>query len=254
MTNTVTLQEQARALGDPTRHAIYRHVADTGTPVGVAELTDKFGLNHNAIRQHLAKLVAAGLVIESTTPASGRGRPRLAYELNPAAEGQWGTMSPYERLSQLLLQIITTGRAPEEVGRANAQLFSVPSPSGDVVADVSAAMARQGFQPEVKATRDGAEIILQNCPFASAALTDRATVCAVHLGIAEGLTTAPATVTELVAYDPRKASCRLRIQVSPHDAADHNGQLTLRNVRPSTSTPKAAGGKPRAKRRPSPAA
>ena len=43
-----TLQEQARALGDPTRHAIFRYVADAGTPVDVAELTKHFALNHNA--------------------------------------------------------------------------------------------------------------------------------------------------------------------------------------------------------------
>ena len=55
-----TLQEQARALGDPTRHGIFRYVADAQRPVDIAELTDYFGVNHNAIRQHLAKLVSAG--------------------------------------------------------------------------------------------------------------------------------------------------------------------------------------------------
>jgi DNA-binding transcriptional ArsR family regulator len=57
-----TLQEQARALGDPTRHEIFRYIADAGRPVDVAELTAHLGLNHNAIRQHLAKLVHAELV------------------------------------------------------------------------------------------------------------------------------------------------------------------------------------------------
>ncbi len=51
-------------------------------------------------------------------------------------------------------------------------------------------MARQGFEPEIVSTRTGAgaEIMLHRCPFASAALADRATICALHLGIAEGLT------------------------------------------------------------------
>ena len=53
------LQEQARALGDPTRHGIFRYVADAARPVDIAELTEHFGVNHNAIRQHLAKLVRA---------------------------------------------------------------------------------------------------------------------------------------------------------------------------------------------------
>ena len=51
-----TLQQQARALGDPTRHAIFRYIADGDGPADVAEITAHFGLNHNAIRQHLAEL------------------------------------------------------------------------------------------------------------------------------------------------------------------------------------------------------
>jgi len=73
------LQRQARALGDPTRHQIFRYVADAGEPTGVAELTAHFGLNHNAIRQHVAKLVTAGLVREERAPAvllsGGQERP-----------------------------------------------------------------------------------------------------------------------------------------------------------------------------------
>ena len=68
---TATLQEQARALGDPTRYAIFRRVADAGRPIGIAELNEHFALNHNAIRQHLTGMVAAGLVgseIASNSP------------------------------------------------------------------------------------------------------------------------------------------------------------------------------------------
>jgi predicted ArsR family transcriptional regulator len=224
-----TVQEQARALGDPTRHAIFRHVAQAGRPVGVAELNEQFPFNHNAIRQHLAKLVAAGLVVEARAPAVGRGRPRLVYEVNPAVEGQWGTTGPYERLSRLLVEIIRTGLEAEEVGRRAADQFRVLSPSGDIVADVTAAMARQGFDPEVRAVKGGAEVVLHSCPFASAALADRKTICALHLGIAEGLVDGTdAAVTELVGYDPRKADCRLRIRVAAADDAPTSGVLLLR--------------------------
>jgi DNA-binding transcriptional ArsR family regulator len=145
-----TLQEQAKALGDPTRHAIFRRIARSGHSVGIAELNDEFPFTHNAIRQHLAKLVSAGLVVETKAPPAGRGRPRLVYEIDPAVEGQWGTTGPYERLSQLLAEVIHTGLGPEEVGRRAADLFRVPSPSGDIVADVTAAMARHGFDPVVR--------------------------------------------------------------------------------------------------------
>lgn len=229
MVTTATLQQQARALGDPTRHAIFRAVAQADQPLGVAELNAEFPFNHNAIRQHLAKLVAAGLVLETTSAATGRGRPRLVYEVNPAAEGQWGVTGPYERLSRLLVEIIRTGLDPDEVGRRGADQFRVPSPSGDVIADATTAMARQGFEPEVRHARAGGEIVLQSCPFASVALADRATVCGLHLGIAEGLVDTPsAVVTELVANDPRQAGCVVRIQEGVDGEQRAGGKLTLR--------------------------
>jgi len=53
---TTTLQQQARALGDPTRHEVFRYITDADRPVDIAEMTEHFGLNHNAIRQQLAFL------------------------------------------------------------------------------------------------------------------------------------------------------------------------------------------------------
>ena len=224
-----TLQEQARALGDPTRHAVFRHIADAGRPVGVAELTERFAFNHNAIRQHLAKLVVAKLVVETKAASSGRGRPPLMYAIHPAAEGQWGTTGPYERLSRLLVEIIRTGLSPEEVGRRAAGAFRVPTPSGDAVADISAAMARQGFDPEVRNMPRGAEIVLHTCPFERTARADRDTVCSLHLGISEGLADRGGVeVTELVAYDPRRAECRVRLRRTEVDAPPAPGKLTLR--------------------------
>lgn len=224
---TSTLQEQARALGDPTRHAIYRHIVQAGRPVGIAELNEQFPFNHNAIRQHIAKLLTAGLVLESKVQGGGRGRPRLVYEPNPAVEGQWATSGPYERLSRLLVEVIRTGLDPEEVGRRAADQFRVPAPSGDILADISAAMARQGFEPETHPAPDGAEIVLHHCPFAEVAVADRHTICGLHLGIAEGLTDETASVRELVAHDPRQADCRLRLRLGT-DVDTGTGTLTLR--------------------------
>lgn len=219
-----TLQLQARALGDPTRHAVFRYVADAGRPVGVAELTEHFGFNHNAIRQHLAKLVAAGLVVEAKAAPAGRGRPRLEYTVDPAASGPWGAGGPYERLSRLLVEIIRTGLTPEEVGRRAADGFRVPTPSGDAVADIAAAMARQGFEPEVRAGRRRGEVVLRACPFESAALADRETICSLHLGIAEGLADGTTVVVdELVANDPRRADCRIRLRTADDATRDATG-------------------------------
>jgi predicted ArsR family transcriptional regulator len=211
----MTLQQQARALGDPTRHRIFRYVADSDRPADVAEMTGHFGLNHNAIRQHLAKLVDAGLVVESTAPAVGRGRPRLQYTVDPSADGRWGVTSAYERLSVLLTEMIRNGESPVEAGaRAGRQHPVDGSSVENAMSGITSAMARVGFDPEVRHRRDRTEIVLRNCPFESAALTDPDTVCSMHLGLARGLVDGtPLEVEDLIRRDPRRANCLLRVGV-----------------------------------------
>lgn len=212
------LQVQARALGDPTRHSVFRYVADAGAPVDVAELTAHFGLNHNAIRQHLAKLVDAALVIESSAQPNGRGRPRLLYALDPSAESRWGVMGPYERLSMLLVEIVRSGDTPVEVGRRAGLRLRIGQrhASEEPVAAFAEAMDRQGFDPLIGQGEDGLEITLQACPFASAVMTDPDTVCELHLGLAQGVAEAVGglEVDELAPKDPRHAGCKLRCHVT----------------------------------------
>lgn len=212
------LQIQARALGDPTRHGVFRYVADAGAPVDVAELTSHFGLNHNAIRQHLAKLVEAKLVVESAAAPSGRGRPRLLYALDPSAESRWGVTGPYERLAMLLAEVVRSGDTPEEVGhRAGLRLRlghrAVSNVPSQAFAEV---VSRQGFDPVVVQRGDNIEVTLQTCPFASAVLTDPDTVCELHLGMARGVAEAVGglEVNELVPNDPRRAQCKLRCRLT----------------------------------------
>jgi predicted ArsR family transcriptional regulator len=211
-----TLQQQARALGDPTRHRIFRYIADSDQPADVSEMTAHFGLNHNAIRQHLTKLVGAGLVVESVSAPKGRGRPRLEYNIDPAADGRWGVTSPYERLSVLLTEMLHDGETPVDAGARAGRRHRVDGSTAEQAIDgISAAMAREGFEPELRHRRRGAEIVLRNCPFESAALADPDTVCALHLGIASGLAEGTTLVVEdLVRRDPRRANCLLRLRVA----------------------------------------
>jgi predicted ArsR family transcriptional regulator len=209
------LQRQARALGDPTRHGVFRRIADADAPVDVAELTAHFGLNHNAIRQHLAKLVDADLVVETTAPRLGRGRPKLLYAVNPNADSRWGVTGPYQRLSRLLSEIIRTGDTPVEVGRREGRRLRGDAAGEVTVGLVEDAMAREGFAPDARPRRARVDLVLQNCPFEATALDDPETVCALHLGIAQGLVegSAAVSVEDLVAKDPRRAGCRLKLQV-----------------------------------------
>ncbi|MGA9275949.1 MAG: hypothetical protein WBV89_03270, partial [Ilumatobacter sp.] len=66
----------------------------------------------------------------------------------------------------------------------------------------------------------GAEIVLDACPFATAALVDPDSVCAVHLGLARGVAerVGGIRVDELVLRDPREVQCRLRVHLEDgHD-------------------------------------
>lgn len=209
-----TLQQQARALGDPTRHRIFRYVADADRPVDVPELTAHLGLNHNAIRQHLSKLAEAGLVVEGKAPSAGPGRPRLVYELDPAADSRWGVAGPYESLSVWLAEVIRSGDTPYEVGRRVGRehaSVTASASSADPVELLAEEMARFGFEPTVKRRGRRIDVTLEACPFATTALADPDTVCELHLGMARGIaeSTAGLVVEGLVPRDPRRARCRL---------------------------------------------
>ncbi len=208
-----SLQVQARALGDPTRHAIFQYLVDADAPIGVAELTEHFGFNHNAIRQHLAKLVEAELVVEASAAPTGRGRPRLEYTVDPSTDGRWGVIGPYERLSVLLTEMVHTGEAAVDVGRHAGQRIRLAArPEQDPLDAFVEQMARQGFEPDTRLRGDRFDVTLRTCPFASAVLADPDTVCQLHLGLAQGVAEAVGDleVDELVPKDPRRANCRLR--------------------------------------------
>jgi DNA-binding transcriptional ArsR family regulator len=173
------LQLQARALGDPTRHRLFRYIADAPAPVTVTELTGYAGLNHNAVRRHLAVLAGAGLVTEEAGRRDRPGQPRLLYRLHPEAAGEWGTPGAYAWLA---------GR--QEGHRRAAEMPATGDPAGLPEQE----MSRLGFRPARtdRGPRTADRVTLGRCPFAEG------------LGglIPERLTVRPA----------RRAGCRLTVR------------------------------------------
>jgi len=209
------VQSQAKALGDPTRFRIFRYVFESARSVGVAELTSYTQLNHNAVRQHLGALSAAGLVTESLEERTRPGRPRLLYEATPDSAGLWGTPGPYEQLATFLAEALRTGKAPQEVGRKAgltraAELSRAVAP-GDALGAIEHEMARAGFRPLRRQRQRAVELVLERCPFESAAAANTSAVCSLHLGLAKGLAEGigGVEVEDLVAKNPHKAGCRL---------------------------------------------
>jgi len=63
------------ALGDPTRRAIFEHLADR--PYAVGELARELPVSRPAVSQHLKVLKAAGLVVDRSAGT------RRIYQLDP---------------------------------------------------------------------------------------------------------------------------------------------------------------------------
>lgn len=209
---------QSRALGDPTRLAVFTYVRDADEPVGVAELTDHFGLNHNAIRQHLAKLRDAGLVIEEHEAPSGPGRPPLRYRPTPGASERWGGVSPYQELSLMLLEVLNGDRDARDVGRSTGRrLADADRPDRDAVEVLEAVARRLGFAPRVQSTRTGTDVVLERCPFLEAAEREPDIVCELHHGIAQGIAEQRGRASEdidLLVRKPKRAGCRIKVPVA----------------------------------------
>ncbi|HEU5002347.1 MAG TPA: hypothetical protein VFW71_06155 [Actinomycetota bacterium] len=209
------LQREARALGDPTRHRLFRYIADAPGLVDVAELTAFVRLNHNAVRQHLAVLKDVGLVLEEIEDRSRPGRPRLLYRLHPEAAGRWGTPGPYAWLASLLSDAIRRGQDPRQVGRQDGHRRAAEfAGSGERVDLLEAEVARRGFRPTRIERGRRIEFVLGRCPFADVADSSPDTVCQLHLGLAEGLAEGLGglEVERLIAKDPHRAGCRLVVR------------------------------------------
>jgi predicted ArsR family transcriptional regulator len=212
------VQREARALGDPTRHRLFRYIADAPGPVSVAELTGLVQHHHNAVRQHLAVLREAGLVTEETEREGRPGRPRLLYRPHPEAAGAWGTPGPYAWLAAMLSAAMRRGLGPRQAGRQDghrrAADLAGPGDPADVLEEE---MTRRGFRPRRAGREPGVELLLGRCPFAEVAATDPETVCQLHLGLAEGLAhgLGGLTVAGLTTREPHRAGCRLIMHRDP---------------------------------------
>lgn len=222
------VREQGRALGDPTRYAIFEQLRQASNPVGVADLASAFGLHPNAVRLHLGTLREAGLVVEEQAAGSGRGRPPRQYRLSPGAIERWDSAGPHEELALMLLEMVQTRRSAREVGRSAGRRLagSLSGPALDAIGTVVGVARRLGFEPTQPRLLDGdgppgprREVVLRRCPFTVGALRAPQVVCELHRGLAEGVLAESSASqdadvdrvehVDLVVRDPRTAGCSL---------------------------------------------
>lgn len=158
---------------------------DAGRALTLSELRDATGLHPNTLRGHLDALVAAGSASRIASRTGGRGRPAWSYlarEPEYAAlamalasgldSGEGRTLDP---------AAVRGGRAWGE--RLRDQLGAVE----DGRERVLLALRHTGFAPEADDAGDRDRVTLHACPLLEAARSHPAVVCAVHLGLVEGV-------------------------------------------------------------------
>lgn len=211
-------QVQARALGEATRYRIFRYVVEAGEPVGVAAITAHVGINHNSVRQHLAKLCAAALLVQDISRSGGPGRPALTYRPAPLTTALSGAPSPYEALAVLLVEILNGGD-PGEVGRAaGRRALAGADAAADALDVIEAELARQGFHPVREESGSAVELVAARCPFEAAAVVNASVVCELHRGLTLGMVEAlgrDVLHVGLHPNEPRTARCRLQLERVP---------------------------------------
>jgi predicted ArsR family transcriptional regulator len=191
-------------------------------PLGVQDVADRAGLHANTARFHLEGLVDAGLATREPRPRETPGRPSTAYQ---AADGD-GPMGQrrYRLLAEMLTSMIA-GMVPQpqaaatEAGREwGRYLTEQPPPYRGLAAEQAvtklvSALEEIGFAPEVVAESAGYRIRLRQCPFREVAEQHQDVVCAMHLGLLQGVlekTRAPVSADSLQPF-AEPGSCVARL-------------------------------------------
>jgi predicted ArsR family transcriptional regulator len=204
-------------------------------PLGVQEIAERTGLHLNTARFHLDGLVEAGLAEREAENREQPGRPRVVYR---AVAVDPGTGARSYRLLAEILTVIAARATPDpsgtavEAGRAwGHYLTERPAPfqritSDDAVDRLTSVLTDIGFNPAVVPAGTQPQILLRHCPFREIAEHSREVVCAVHLGLMQGVLAelrAPVTADRLEPFvEPRL--CRAHLTVDDPAGTDGDSE------------------------------
>jgi predicted ArsR family transcriptional regulator len=208
-----------KALGDTTRYAIYRALAEAPRPCSTAEIAESLTLHPNTVRPHLERMREVGLLEVTVDARGGVGRPQHRYGLAADAPSLGLEPPPLPMLARLVLRLAEragiSGDDAADVARAQgeadaARYRSSPSTLEALVSELD----RLGFDPEVSdgATPDDAVVGFCHCPFRDVAERFPELVCGLHRGLVEGFVEAmgDASVTEFATLVDR-TPCRVAV-------------------------------------------
>lgn len=214
--------EVLKALGDETRHAMYRELATSTAPLSAQDLADSLGLHPNTVRLHLERLREAGLVEVEPVHRGTVGRPQHLYSLAPGAPGLGFDPPAHALLATLLAALAERlggdGAAAAATGRAWGAEAGKRVTGRPCLAALGAELTRLGFEPAADPDENADEptrVDFLHCPFRELAEAYPELVCNLHRGICEGFVAAAGrgTLTGFAAlYDPDP--CHILVEVS----------------------------------------
>ena len=233
--------DAAAPLGE-SRARVLDVLRSAGRPLGVQEVAEQAGLHPNTARFHLDALVDAGLAARESQPRETPGRPSMAYRIT-GSDGPAGQRR-YRLLAEMLTGMIAgvmpdPGEAAAEAGREWGRYLTEPPPpyqrldAGQAIEKLTAALAEIGFAPEAVAEASGCRLRLHQCPFREVAERHQDVVCALHLGLMQGVLEqlrAPVRADRLLPF-AEPGACIAELTIGDSDASG-----TQRPERPRSRT------------------
>lgn len=188
------------------------HLVQTRSERTIAELCEATGLHQNTVREHMQRLIEGGYVIAQTEHRTTRGRPRTLYS---AATGDPDASSPVLR-----------DKVSAAARRGDLLRRVMPAAASDL--DESAThqldalvehLEESGFEPIVD--DETLTVELTPCPHAAGRPEDRPTLCAVHLGLMQGVLTEAGgpLVADCVHAPTRAEECTVQLRLTERPAA-----------------------------------
>ena len=199
--------QRHRVLASATRSGLLATLRRAGRPFAVRELAVAHGLHPNSVREQLALLVEAGLVVREVAPPAGRGRPSLRYRARADDDAFEG---PAYRvlagvLADQLARLPDATSASLEAGVRWGRSMIAGTPGATVETDAVDRLVelldQAGFAPEAP-TLPGEPIRLHHCPFENLARERGNVICGVHLGLMRGALAELGAPIDAVGLDP----------------------------------------------------
>jgi predicted ArsR family transcriptional regulator len=216
--------ERHRLLGNPHRLAIVEALEEA--PRQIPELARLLGVHPTTVRDHLEKLLEAGLLEEEPGVPSGRGRPSKRYRLRHPLLGKdtevrlfIGSLISLIRSAYGEQATVAAEEEGARRGREMGRSFRHPSLE-QAVRVVIETLERLSFAPTPPSRRnDAVAVDVRHCPFnVDPHDPDAAVVCAFHEGLVRGIAEVASGENVGVRLRPFIAPGVCRIEISPERA------------------------------------